>query len=363
MNERFYAVILAGGRGERFWPLSTASRPKQLLALLGRQTLLAEAVDRLRGLVPPERTLVVTSAGLVDACRRAAPLLPPGNVIGEPVGRDTAAAVALGAALVGARCPGGAFCVLTADQVMGDLDVFRATLRESLVLAMREDVLVTIGIEPRSPDTSFGYIETADPLFEASGVAFLRAARFVEKPDAATAADYVASGRFLWNAGMFAWSLGALERAFSRHAPHLLALRDRLREAARQGEERFAAVLKAAYEPLPRRSIDYALMEQADNIVVARGAFAWDDVGSWPALTRHLPADADGNVREGRVATLDAQGNLVVSRGRVTALLGVRDLVVVQAEGATLVCPRDRAGDLKKLVQALREDGGFEDVL
>lgn len=360
MNEQDFAVILAGGRGERFWPLSTSRRPKQFLSLVGDRTLLAQAVDRLEGLIPPERVLVITNAEFVDVAREAAPALPAENVIGEPVGRDTAAAVALGLAVVRARTPDPAFCVLTADHVIGDLDLFRATLRESLALARAEDALLTIGLEPAAPSTSFGYIEAGPPEADRDGIQFHRARRFVEKPDAETAARYVAEGNYYWNAGMFIWSAAALERALERHRPALHALARDLAPAV--GTPGFADALRAAYDPLPRISIDYALMEKADNILMARGTFAWDDVGSWPALARHLPADADGNVVVGLAAGLDARDNIVVSRDRLTALIGVRDLIVVQAGRATLVCPKDRAQDLKALLAKLRE-AGHDDVL
>lgn len=361
MHENWFAVILAGGKGERFWPLSTSRHPKQLLALAGGRPLIAQAVERLQGLLPPDRVLIITGADLVPACRAAAPDLPAENLIGEPCGRDTAPAVALAAALVRARGAKGVFAILTADHVIGGLDRFQATLRAGFTLAEREDRLVTIGIAPTEPSTGFGYIEAGEALETREGVAFHRVARFVEKPDRATAEAYLASGRYAWNSGMFIWSEAALTRAFRRQAPELAALADRL--APQAGRAGFQKELQAAYAAAKKISIDYALLEKADNLVMARGEFPWDDVGSWPALARHLPADAAGNALRGDTALLDARGNLVVSEGRLTALIGVENLVVVQAEGATLVCPRDRAQDVKKLVERLRAGGRHEDLL
>jgi mannose-1-phosphate guanylyltransferase len=352
---------MAGGKGERFWPLSTSKHPKQLLALVGDKPLIAQAVDRLEGLVAPENVFVVTNADLVDATREAAPLLPPENIVGEPVGRDTAAAVACGGALVKARDENGVFAVLTADQVMGDLDIFFATIKGGMDLAEQNDILVTIGIKPTYPSTGFGYIESGDAFERAEDIEFRKASRFVEKPDEATASEYVSSGRFFWNSGMFIWSIPSLEKAFSNHCPGMLSLMESLTEYAREG--RIVAGMDATYPSLEKNSIDYALMEKADNIIMACGVFAWDDVGSWPALEAHFPQDEGGNTRIGKVEALDAADNIVLSKDRLTAIIGVEGLVVVQAEGVTLVCPKERAQDIKQLVVDLREKGSYDHLL
>lgn len=356
-----YAVIMAGGKGERFWPLSTSKHPKQLLALVGEKPLIAQAVDRLDGLVPPEHVFVVTNAELVDATREAAPQLPPENIVGEPIGRDTAAAVACGGALVKAKDENGVFAVLTADQVMGDLDVFSATLRGGMDLAEQNDILVTIGIEPTFPSTGFGYIESGADFSTAENVEFRKAVRFVEKPDEATASEYLSTGKFYWNSGMFIWSVSCLEKAFSAHCPEMAELMDTLTSYAKDGK--MVEGMDATYPDLVKISVDYALMEKANNIVMACGTFAWDDVGSWPALESHFPQDDRGNTKIGQVETLNADGNIVLSKDRLTAVIGVKDLIVVQADGVTLVCPKDRAQDIKEMVMALREKSGYNDLL
>lgn len=356
-----YAVIMAGGKGERFWPLSTSKCPKQLLALVGDKPLIAQAVDRLDGLVPPENVFVVTNADLVEATRRAAPLLPPENIIGEPVGRDTAAAVACGGALVKARDENGVFAVLTADQVMRDLDVFSSTLRGGMELAEKNDILVTIGIKPTYPATGFGYIESGEPFKTVEGVEFRKADRFVEKPDETTAVEYLDTGRFYWNSGMFIWSVPALSKAFGAHCPEMLDLLNTLSDFASKGS--IDEGMAETYPSLGKISVDYALMEKADNIVMACGTFYWDDVGSWPALENHFDHDGSGNTRIGRVETLDAEGNIILSKNRLTAVIGVKDLIVVQAAGVTLVCPKDRAQDIKQMVVALRENGSYDEFL
>ncbi len=360
MKSKPYAVILAGGKGERFWPASTSRKPKQLLALAGGKPLLVQAVERLRGLIPPERVFIITNRDFVPAIRRDV-RLPRKNIVGEPVGRDTAAAIAVGAALVKARDPAASFCVLTADHIIGDLAVFRQTLRACLARAGENDVLITVGIRPTEPSTGYGYIETTGPAVRDGGVRFLSARRFVEKPDAAKARRYCAAGRFYWNSGMFVWSVGAFETALLRHRPALAALMTRLGRVA--GTRRFDRALEREYGRIEKISIDYALMEKSRNIVMAVGEFAWDDVGSWPALDHHLPKDAAGNVALGRVETLDSSDNVVVSRDRLTALLGVRGLVVVHAGPVTMICPRERAQDVKKLVEKLRADGRYGKVL
>jgi mannose-1-phosphate guanylyltransferase len=352
---------MAGGKGERFWPLSTERRPKQMLALAGDRPLLAAAVERLRGVIPKSRILVVTGASLLRAARQAVPGLPGENLIGEPVGRDTAAACALGTAIVGSRDPEGVVCVLTADHVIGDEPRFRDALRAAVAVADVGRDIVTFGIRPRFPSTGFGYIETGRRIGSVRGVRFARALRFVEKPDTATAARYVASGRYLWNSGMFIWKVGCFMDALERHAPALRRMAGRLAAAA--GGAGFGRLLRREYGRIGRISVDYAVMEKSANIVTAAGDFGWDDVGSWSALAAYLPRDGSGNAVSGRCETVDAAGNVVLSGGRLTALVGVRDLVVVQAAGATLVCGKDRAEDVKKMVRLLREKGGYGGLL
>lgn len=360
MLKHAYAVILAGGRGERFWPLSTARQPKQLLALVGKRPLIAGAVEHLRGLVPADRILIVTNADLVAATRRALPSFPRRNIIGEPMGRDTAAAIALGAAHIKARDPRAVFCVLTADHVMDDLPVFRHTLKKAFETAGASRCLLTIGMQPTFPSTAFGYIEAGPRLSrpgrDGSGKGALEVfvvKRFVEKPNGAAAARYLKTGRYFWNSGMFVWSLDAFEEALARYRPPLRRLMQRL--GAALGSARYARLLHAEYSRLDKISVDYAILEKADNIVMVKGTFAWDDVGCWSALENHFDKDASGNVIIGRAETLDGSGNIVVSRRGLVALLGVDNLVVVQSGNATLVCPKHRAQDVKKMVELLRQ--------
>ena len=359
--EHAYAVILAGGRGERFWPLSTSSRPKQFVSLFGDRPLLGMAVDRLEGLIPPERILIITSADLVEATREAASELPHENIVGEPFGRDTAPAVALAGALVKQRDPNGVFCILTADHIMEELQVYRQTLKDCMELASAEDVLITIGINPDSPSTGFGYIEAGEEVSKDRPTSIYKATRFVEKPDEATATEYLASGKFYWNAGMFIWSVDSLEKAFARHCTPLEVLMNELATAA--GTDGFLDQLEKSYTACDRISVDYALMEHADNILVAKGTFVWDDVGAWPAVANHFPSDENGNVGVGAVESDDCNNNIIVSEDRLTALIGVEDLIVVQADGATLICHKDRAQEIKQMVQRLGKSGKYDELI
>lgn len=361
MSDKFYAVIMAGGKGERFWPLSSSKTPKQVLPLISDRPMIAMTVDYIKDLIPFERILIVTNASLVDITKEAVPELPPDNIIGEPVGRDTAAACALGAALVKARCPDAAFCILTADHAISNLEKFRSTINEGLTYALENDVLMTIGIKPTFASTGFGYIESGENIEHSGEIELHKAVRFVEKPNKNTAEEYLASGNFLWNSGMFMWSVKSLQKAFESFCPEIYSMAKKVEEVAWADD--FNSVLTEEYNKLEKISIDYAVMEKANNIVVANGAFSWNDIGTWPALADHYEADASGNIVIGTGEHLTSKDNIIVSRGRLTAVIGVSDLVVVQSEHATLVCHKDKVQDIKAMVNQLHDCGIYEDLL
>ncbi len=352
----FYAVILSGGSGERFWPLSTPDRPKQFLAVFGGKSLLRQAVDRLKGLVPPGRVIVVTAESLVKATRAELPELPAANIVAEPCRRDTAAAVATACGVVEGR--GGADAVaaiLTADQVMRDVPAFRRVLADAVRAAARTDDIVTMGVEPDRPATGFGYIRVGEVEDVGTKTEFSRAARFVEKPDAKTARKYLASGRYVWNAGMFVWRVATMKAALLKGAPALAILEAAV--ASARGARGVRRVLNTYYPQLPKISIDYAVMEKAQNILVSRGAFGWDDVGTWTSADRHLATDARQNVAKGEVALLDVADSIVISTGPKIAALGVSNLVVVATNDSVLVADKSRVQDLKKLLAKLNAKG------
>lgn len=345
-----YAIILAGGNGERFWPISTSERPKQFVSLFGGKPLIRHAVDRLEGLIPPERVLVITAERLVQQTRRALPMVPRANIIGEPCRRDTAAAVACACGLVkklgGADAVG---CILTADQLMDPPRIFRRTLRDAITAAQKTDAIVTMGIVPDYPATAFGYIECAEPIDMKTKTVFNRVVRFVEKPDKETAASYLASGRFSWNAGMFIWKAKTMEAAFSDYAPDFSELIE-----AVSTSKHVAPILEKLYPELRSTSVDYAVMEKVRNIIMARSEFLWDDVGSWLAIPRHFSRDDEGNTCLGRTALLDTANSIVVSEdNHLAAVVGLTDVVVVHTATATLVCSKDKVQDVKRLVKTL----------
>ena len=345
-----YAIIMAGGNGERFWPMSTPERPKQFLTLFGGKPLIRHATDRLAGLIPPERTLVITAERLIAKTRRALPGLPKGNVIGEPCRRNTAAAVACACGLVKRLGgPDAVGCILTADHLISPAVKFRRTLKDAIKAASRTDAIVTIGIAPDHPAVGFGYIECGLRIATGTSTKFHVVRRFVEKPDERTAKRYLRSGCFCWNSGMFIWRASTMEDAFVRYAPDIAGLIGQVSRA-----KSIRATLKKAYPPLRAISVDYAVMERAQKVVVARSEFKWDDVGSWTAVPKHFPVDAAGNTCLGKTALLDTGDSIVVSEnGHLTAVLGMKDVVIVQTSGATLVCAKDRVQDIKRLVHSL----------
>lgn len=350
-----YVVIIAGGKGERFWPQSRAARPKHLLPVVGDTPLLAQTLARVKKIAPAKNTFVITSAvqarEVAKVCRG---LIPAANVVAEPAGRDTAAAVGLAAALVGARDPRGVFAVLPADHVIHDTKAYQADLRAAFATAGAADVMVTIGIPPTEPATGFGYIQRGG---EWGRVGEGKAAkvvydvkRFVEKPKLEVAQQYLASGDYVWNAGMFIWSVPVVEAAFAAHAPELDAGLAKIRAALKK-KRPLAATLKKIYPTLTKISVDYALLEKSANVVTIPASFDWDDVGAWPAVARHFTPDSAGNVARGEVLVEQAANNIVFSEtGHVVTLLGVSDLVVVHTADATLVMPKARAQDIKALL-------------
>ena len=318
----FKAVILAGGSGERFWPLSTPERPKQFLRVFGGASLIRQAVSRLDGFVSPRDVFVVTAKNLVAATRKELPEVPKCNILGEPMRRDTGAAVALGVGLAA----GGADPVVgffSSDQMVANPKAFRKVVSKAVALARRKPVIVTLGIKPTYPATCFGYISP-------------KTRTFVEKPDAKTAKKYVKAG-YLWNAGMFIARASTFRGAFAAHAPEL----ERLTSGTKH--------LSALYAVLPKISFDYAVMEKAKNVEVVPGDFGWDDVGSFAAFDKYFPHDSRGNVREGPCTVVEADGNICVVRSARISLLGVKNLVVVTTPDSVLVADKSRLTDMKKL--------------
>ncbi|HEY2952758.1 MAG TPA: sugar phosphate nucleotidyltransferase [Verrucomicrobiae bacterium] len=356
-----YVIIMAGGRGERFWPVSREKTPKQLITLLGHRSFLQQAVDRVLPLVPLQNILVVTNEVQAPEVLRQLPKLPKQNVIAEPCGRDTCAAVTLGAALVGARSTTGVMAVLPADHVIPDGKMFPQVLTDAFDLASRGQVIVTIGIKPTEPATGYGYIHVGAELPPPQGVkryrtAFYKAERFVEKPNLERALEYMNSGHYRWNAGMFVWSFVTITQGLEKHQPEMAAACQRWFKAANT-PARLQKTLAREYPDLKKISIDFALMEHAQNVVVADGTFEWDDLGSWTALARHLKADAEGNCAVADFIHVDAARNIIYDARTRTrtpiAIVGLRDSIIVQTDDATLVAHKSQAQKVKELVAKL----------
>jgi len=355
-----FIVIIAGGKGERFWPQSRARRPKHLLPIVGTKPMLAQTLDRVRSIVSSKNTYVITSAVQEKAVREVCSKLPKENIIAEPVGRDTAAAVALAAAVIAARDPEGVFAVLPADHIIHDAAAYQRDLKAAFAAASSAEVMVTIGIAPTEPATGFGYIQKGEKWKNFDRRPVFKVKRFVEKPSLEVAQGYLASGDYVWNAGMFVWSVPVVFAALAAHAPELNAGLAPIRAALAKGKP-LTPVLKKIYPKLVKISVDYALLEKSANVVVMPSSFDWGDVGSWPAVPDHYPKDAAGNVSKGLVIIEQGKNNIVLSSdGHLTAVLGADDLIVVNTPDATLVAPKSKAQEIKLLLKRIEALKGGE---
>jgi mannose-1-phosphate guanylyltransferase len=350
-HQSLVAVVMAGGRGTRFWPRSRNARPKQFLAIVGTETLLHQTVRRLDGHVSPDHIFVVTTEDLAAETRRMLPELPPENVIVEPEGRNTAPCLALALVEIEKKFPHGVMAVLSADHWIGDRELFLEDLDLAVKHAAWERELVTFGIRPTYPETGYGYIEA-----EGHGPV-LKVKAFREKPPVEVAVQYLESGRHYWNAGMFVWTLADFREGLQLHAPEVLAPLDAWVKAGAD-----PAALPAAYRQLPKVAIDVALMEKAATVAVVPTRFRWSDVGSWPAAIEFQETDSDGNVSVGETLLLDTRNSAFFGGKRLIAASGVDDLIVVDADDALLICHRDRAQTVKQIVERLKAEGR-EDLL
>ncbi len=355
-NLNLVVVIMAGGAGTRFWPLSTEERPKQFLDLFGDRTLLQKSFDRVSNLVPLERILVLTNAAFVSIVKGQLPQIPVENIIGEPIRRDTAAAVGLAAVLCRRRFGNPVMAILTADHLIEPVSVFQKTLLSAVSRAADSNVLYTFGIEPTHPATGYGYLERGLQIDDEDGIKYFQLLRFKEKPDLETARQYVESGRFYWNSGMFVWTADAILKEIETHLPDHAKAFSRL--TTLDGTPEWDHALQVAFESLQAISIDFGVMEKAQNVCCVASKFSWSDVGEWMALKRCLSKDETGNYCRGNVMMLDATDNLVFCEDpkETMVLIGIKDLVIVRAGSRTLITHKDRTEDLKKLVQAMENE-------
>ena len=350
-----FAVIMAGGKGARFWPRNRERMPKPLLDISSERTMIRETVDRIRPLVPAERTLIVTGKSHAAELVRQLPEIPPENILIEPVGRNTAPCIGLAALHILRRVPDAVMLVLPSDHRIGDETAFRKVLQEAVVEVDRGNPLVTIGIRTTErPETGYGYIEKGDPLPNRgdAGTSGVRAIR--EKPSREQAAEFIRRGD-LWNSGMFVWKASTIMNAIERFLPDLHRGLLQIREAL--GTDREEGVVESIYAGLKSVSIDYGVMEKAKNVLVVPGAFDWSDLGSWDALWEVSEKDENGNVVRGEFIAIDAADSLIQSAGKLVALVGVKDLLVVETKDVLLVCRRGRSQDVRKIVETLEKKG------
>ncbi|MDX1764644.1 MAG: mannose-1-phosphate guanylyltransferase [bacterium] len=346
-----YAVILAGGSGTRFWPKSRQDKPKQLLNILGPSTMLRQTVERILPLVPYERIIIVAGERLEAAVKEELPELPQENFLLEPVGRNTAPAIGLAAAALQKRDPASIMAVLPADHTIQKQDRLLQVLEQGAAIAKDHGVLITLGITPTHAETGYGYIEQGEPFSD--GV--FRVARFREKPDRATAEAFLKAGGFSWNSGMFIWKTIDILKAIERFSPRLhrgLVAIDKDLGTARQDE-----TIRQIYGNLDGDSIDYAIMEKSEDILVIPADLGWSDVGCWSALEDVLGEDGEGNIAQGETVLIDTRNSIFYSESRLIAAVGVDDLIVVETGDALLVCRKDKVQDVRKIVDLLKDRG------
>lgn len=358
-SDDFYVVILAGGGGTRLWPKSRKKTPKHLLNLYGNRTMVQQAFDRILPLIPKERIYLITLETYVKDIKEQLPELLDENIIAEPQGKNTALAMGLAAAVIRKRNPKAVLINLAADQLVQDDNLFRKTILGSLNVASEADLLVSIGIKPTFPHTGFGYINTGENLEEYStdDLFVFKCKGFKEKPDLATAQAFISSGEYLWNANLYCWSVEAIDKAFAIHAPVLHNLIEEVFGVL--GTEKEKDMIRVIYEKAENIQIDVAVSEKAKNLVVVPGDFGWNDVGDWKVIYDTKPKDENGNVivdEDHHLININSEDCLVEGSGKLIALIGLKDVVVIDTKDALLICSKDKTQDVKKVVEKLKEE-------
>lgn len=350
-----YIAILAGGGGTRLWPLSRQATPKQFLRLISKQTMLQATVERALPLTEPAKLYVITSRAYEHDVEDQLPFIPAQNVVGEPRGRNSALAIGLAACYVAHEDPDAIMASIGSDHLIRNVDLFRETLRAGAEAAAAGDYLVTIGIKPTEPHTGYGYIRVGDEVFRKRGMPVMRVRGFREKPDRETAQAYLDDGGYLWNTNYFVWRVGSILRAFEEHAPDYAQALERIRGAI--GTPREAHVIREVYERARNEAIDPLILEKASNLLVVPATFDWSDVGSWSDIYQLAELYEENAILHGQAhqhLAIDSRGCLIVPGGRLVVTIGLDDVVVVNTEDVTLVCPRDRAQEVKTAVEELQ---------
>ncbi len=351
-----YAVIMAGGSGTRFWPWSRQKTPKQLLKITGRDTMIKQTVDRVASEIPLENIYIVTASILADNIKRELSMLPAGNIISEPFGRNTAACIGLAATIIRKRDADAIMAVMTADHIIEPPEVFLRGLCCAERFAKKKGILVTFGIKPDSPSVNYGYIQRSQEGESIDGFSVFDVKSFSEKPDRATAENFVQSGEYYWNSGIFVWSVHTILEGIEAFMPALAAGLTRIDDALDSPE--VETVIRDEYEGFESVSIDYGVMEKISNVKVIEANFKWDDVGSWLAVERLNSSDQQNNTVLGKYSGIDSFGNIIVGdQERLIATVNVSDMIIVNTKDVTLVCHKKSAEDIKKLIDILNEKG------
>jgi len=351
-----YAVIMAGGSGTRFWPRSRIDRPKQLLNITGDEILLIKTIELIKPIIPISRIKIVTTLSQADAVKRTAPEIPYENIIVEPFGKNTAPAIGISALFIERDDPDAVMVILPADHYIEDQSRFHKTIMASAYQASQGNFLVTIGIPPRGPETGYGYIEAGEVRDTKNGIYSVTS--FHEKPDIRTAERFIEQGTFFWNSGIFIARTSTMLKEIEKYLPHNYQGLMKIRAALGTDEE--SGVINSVYNEMEAISIDYGVIEKSKHVFMIQGNFGWNDVGSWPSAAQYWPKDSNKNSFIGDLISLDSSQCIVYSPKKPVALLGVKDLVIVEDEDALLVCKKERAQDVKKLVEMLKSKGRDE---
>ncbi len=353
MTQSIFALILAGGTGTRLWPRSRRDSPKQLLALFSDRTMLQETCDRIRPILPADHIFVITNEGYLQAVHEQLPDLPRQNIIDEPEGHGTAPSIGLGALYIQKIDPDAVMISLHADHYIERVEEFRRALLDAAQVAARGG-LVTLGIEPRNPETGYGYIHRGELSEKIGAQQVYRVAQFMEKPDEATAKQFIASGEYYWNSGIFVWKVATILKEFAEHQPALYAQLQKIGRAL--GTPRARATMARVWKDVATETIDVGIIEKSQHVSVLPIDVGWSDVGSWATLLDILPSNRENNVTVGEHIGVDTKSSLIYSPNRLIATVGLTDMIVVDTDDAILVCPKDRAQEVKHLVEALKKN-------
>ena len=346
------AVIMAGGKGERFWPKSRTNLPKQFLNISGSKSMIQQTISRLEKLIDISHIFIVTNELYAELIRAQIPSLPAENIIIEPIGKNTAPCLGVASIIIEEKFPDSTMVVLPSDHIIENVEGFINIIKTAVEVAQLNGNLVTLGVQPTYPETGYGYIESLDQKLQINEMDVFRVRQFVEKPDYDTAKSYLDAGNFYWNSGIFIWKTKVIRQYIQEFMPDMHDVLETMKAAFKESDR--DEVIKKEFIRMPDQSIDYGIMEKANNIYVIPCIFGWDDVGSWTALDRINERDENGNVIKGNILNLDTKRCIIESNGKLIATLGIEDLIIVETEDVTLICSKDKAQEVKLLLKELR---------